>query len=199
MSFPTWEVELKLHERVIQDDPLASQDVFRVFMDPILRILLHELRCHGEDAHDSAVDAVLYYLRNPQRYDSQRAKLSTYLTHAAKRRAMDRQRSSHARIRREEKFGGEFELRVAAPKEVLEISVEARLAVRRLEQSKLRPEERRFLGMVLQGERSTRLLGEALGLGALPELELRREVKRHRDRLMKWLERFGKEGSDDES
>ncbi|NVJ05290.1 sigma-70 family RNA polymerase sigma factor [Myxococcus sp. AM001] len=199
MSFPTWEVELKLHERVIQDDPLASQDVFRVFMDPILRVLRYEMSCQGDEAYDSAVDAVLDYLRNPLRYDRQRAKLSTYLTHTAKRRAMDRQRSSQARVRREEKFGGVFALRAPAPKEAMELSVEASLAVKKLEQINFRTEERKLLGLVLQGENSTPALGKVLGLGALPKVEQQREVKRHRDRLMKRLARIGKEDSDDES
>lgn len=198
MNFPTWEVELALHARVIHKDPLSSGDVFRVFMDPIVRVLQTELHCQRDDAHDSAVDAVFYYLRNPERFDSQK-RLSTYLTQIAKRRAQDRQRSSQARIRREEKFGGEFELWRPNPKEVMERSVEARDTVRRLEQVKLRKEENKLLEQMLLGEKCSRVLGEVLELKPMPEREQRQEVKRHKDRLMKKLVRIGKEDSDDES
>jgi len=128
-----------------------------------------------------------------------RARLSTYLTQAAKKKAMDRRRSTEARTRREVEFAGVFELQARTPKEVLEVSVEARLAVERLDSSRLNARERDFLRLVLQGERSTRSLAEVLGLASLPEDALRREVKRNRDRLMKVLERLGREEPDDES
>lgn len=77
--------------------------------------------------------------------------------------------------------------------------MEARRALERLEKLNSSKEERAFLGLILQGERSTRRLAEALGLGPMSEMDLRREVKRRRDRLMKRLERLGKEDSDVES
>jgi len=55
------------------------------------------------------------------------------------------------------------------------------------------------LRLILSGERSTERLAEVLGLSELPQEQMRREVKRHRDRLMKILERFGKEDPDDPS
>ncbi|AEI68014.1 RNA polymerase sigma factor [Corallococcus macrosporus] len=193
-------MELKLHARVLQGESLASEDVFRVLMDPIVKVLKHEVGCQvDDDAYDSAVDAVLYYLRHPQRYDSQRARLSTYLTQIAKRRAADRHRSGKSRVQREEDYGEEFALRASAPKDVMELSVEARLTVRKLEQINFRTEERKLLGPVLQGEGATEELGKVLGLDSLSELEQRREVKRHRDRLMKRLARVGKEDAHDKS
>ncbi len=199
MSFPSRVDELKLHERVLQGDPVVPVDVFRTFMPPILKVLESEMSCNREDAHDSAIDAVLSYLRTPERYDPQRARLSTYLTQAAKKRAMDRRRSSDARTRREQDFAGVFEVQARPPKEVLEKSVEASLAAQRLDSLGLDEREREVLRLVLQGERSTRKLATVLGLDLLPEDEQRREVKRHRDRLMKMLERLGKEDPDDES
>jgi RNA polymerase sigma-70 factor (ECF subfamily) len=121
------------------------------------------------------------------------------LTHVAKKRAVDRHRSTAARIQREKNFADVFELRARAPNEVLEVSVEARRVMERLIHSRLDPKDRELLQLILLGERSTRRLAEALGLGPMPEDELRREVKRHRDRLMKLLERLGKEEPDDKS
>lgn len=199
MSFPTLEEERALHERVLRGDPVAPPDVFRAFMDPILSVLGRKDGRPRDDVYDSVIDALFSYLRNPERYIAQKGRLSSYLTQAAKKRLMDRHRSSEARHRREQAFGGIFELRARSPKEALEISVEARLIVGRLERFKLPERDRAFLGLVLQGERSTRILAKPLGLDSLPEADLRREVKRHRDRLMKWLARLEKEGSDVES
>jgi RNA polymerase sigma-70 factor (ECF subfamily) len=200
MSFPSRAHELKLHERVLQGDPVVPVDIYRAFMPPILKILESEMSCNPEDAHDSAIDAVLSYLRTPERYDPHRARLSTYLTQAAKKRAMDRRRSTEARSRREHDFAGVVEVQARPPKEVLEKFVEARLAAQRLDGLGLDEREREFLRLVIQGERSTGMLAKVLGLDSLPEDEQRREVKRHRDRLMKMLERLGKkEDPDDES
>jgi RNA polymerase sigma-70 factor, ECF subfamily len=196
MSFPSQAEELALHERVLQNDPVAPVDVFRAFMEPILRVLCSEMGCSREDAHDSAIDVVISYLNNPERYDRHRARLSTYLTQSAKNRAMDRRRSTAARTRREQEFATVVELQARSPKEILEISVETRLAVERLDDSRLSERDREFLRLILQGERSTRRLAEVLGLPSLPKEDLQREVKRRRDRLMKWLERLGKEDSD---
>lgn len=199
MRFPSRAEELELHERILQKEPVASADAFQAFMEPISKVLQDETGCSTDDAHDSALDALLSYLRQPERYELARARLSTYLTQAAKKKAMDRRRSSEARTRREVEFAGVFELQARTPKEVLEVSVEARLAVERLDSARLNARERDFLRLVLQGERSTRNLAEVLDLASLPEDALRKEVKRHRDRLMKVLERLGREEPDDES
>jgi len=199
MGFPALAAELELHERVLQEDPVAPAEVFRDFMEPVLRILMEEDRCNADDAHDSAIDALFAYLRAPERYDRRRARLSTYLIHAARRRAMDRRRSSEARTRREREFAVTVDLRSRNPKDVMDAAVEAGQAAELLETVKLSERERQFLGLILQGESSTERLAEVLGKASLPEDERRREVKRHRDRLMKQLERLGREHPDDRS
>lgn len=193
MSFPSPEEEQALHERVLQKDPVVPADVYQAFMEPLLRVLPTELGCTREDAYDSAIDAVLSYLNNPERYDPHRARLSSYLTQSAKNRATDRRRSSEARTRREQEFATVVELRARSPKEDLEISVETRFLLERLDDSGLDVRDREFLRLILMGERDTYVLAKVLGVDSLPKKELQREVKRHRDRLMKWLERFGKE------
>ena len=199
MGFPALADELALHERVLRKDPVAPAEVFQAFMDPILRILVEEERCNADDANDSAIDALFAYLRAPERYDRHRARLSTYLIHAARRRAVDRRRSREARTRREHEFAVTRDTHSRNPKDVLDAAVEARLAVDLLETARMGERELQFLRLVLQGESSTAKLAEVLGKGSLPEVERRREVKRHRDRLMKLLERLGREHPDDRS
>jgi RNA polymerase sigma-70 factor (ECF subfamily) len=199
MSFPPGEDELALHERVLRKDPVVSVDVFQTYMPLLLKALMSRKTCDPEDAHDAAIDAVLLYLEQPERYDRQRGRLSAYLVQIARNRAVDRYRSKTARARREQDFADVVELRDVPPNEKLERGMEAALALKRLEKYDLTERDQSALGLIFQGERSTRRLAEVLGLDSLPEDEMRREVKRHRDRLMKLLERLGKEGPDDES
>jgi RNA polymerase sigma-70 factor (ECF subfamily) len=112
---------------------------------------------------------------------------------------MDRRRTSEARTRREREFAVTADLRSRNPKDVMDAAVEAGQAVELLETVKLSERECQFLGLIFQGERSTERLAEVLGKASLPEDERRREVKRHRDRLMKQLERLGREHPDDRS
>ncbi|NTX01826.1 RNA polymerase sigma factor [Myxococcus sp. CA040A] len=197
MRYPSKAEEEALHAKILQKDVTAPAEVHRAFMDVIIHVLDREVPCrHREVAHDSAIDAVLHYLKAPERFDPHRGRLSTYLTQIAKKRALDRRRTLEKRELREQKYAGEFELVARSPKEALEATVEARLLMDRLESSGLVPEEQAFLRLVLQGEGSTERLAVALGLGPLPEDERRRQVKRHRDRLMKRLQRLGREDVD---
>ncbi|WP_309894158.1 sigma-70 family RNA polymerase sigma factor [Archangium sp.] len=199
MRFPSRADELALHERVLQEDSVAPVDVFQTYMPLLQRALLHKGVLEPEDGRESALDAVLLYLEQPKRYDRQRGGLSNYLVQLAWGRAVDRHRSRAARTRNERSFADLVELHAPASNEELERGMEVALALKRLEKCDITQRDQAVLRLILQGERSTRVLAEVLGLGSLPEDEMRREVKRHRDRLMKLLERLGEEGPDDES
>jgi len=200
MRYPAPADERALHERVVQRDPVASVDVYRTYMDGIVEILMRKHGCDEDTAHDSAIDAILSYIHRPDRYDPGRRPLFFYLMQAAWHRAVDRLRSANARARREQDFGRGVEQGARTPNEEMEASVRARQLVDLLEKGEYLTEiDRAALRLFLAGEGSTEEMAKALGLPPRPMAELRREVKRHRDRLMKLLERFGKEGSDDES
>lgn len=201
MGYLPPEDERALHERVLQRDPVAPTDVFMTYMDRIVRILMRRLGCDEDAAHDSTVEVIFTYIHKPARYDPGKGRLFSYLMQAARHRVVDKRRSSDARIRREQSSGRGVEDQPWAPKEILENFVEARLAMKRLVERGYLKNERDgdALLLILSGERSTERLAESLGLSSLPREEQRRAVKRHRDRLMKVLERFGKEDSDGES
>jgi RNA polymerase sigma-70 factor, ECF subfamily len=201
MSYPSPADERLLHERVVQHDPVASTDVFMTYMDRIVKILMRRLGCDEDTAWDSTIDVIYAYIHRPARYDPGKGRLFAYLMQAAKHRVADKRRSADARAKREQDFGRGVELWARSPKEELEDLVEARLAMKRLVERGYLKNERDWeaLRLILYGERSTEILAVALGLTSLPKDELKRAVKRHRDRLMKLLERFGKEDSDGES
>ncbi|QSQ14827.1 sigma-70 family RNA polymerase sigma factor [Myxococcus landrumensis] len=198
MRYPTRAEEEALHARVLKGraDPTAPAEVHRAFNGTLIHVLRQEVKCLMDEAVDSAVDAVLAYLAAPERFDARLSRLSTYLTRIAKRKALDRQRSRKNQDRRNQEYAGVVELVARAPNEEMEATVEARLLAERLEALGFSPREQTILRLVLQGEGSTERLAEALGLGPMPEEERRRQVKRHRDRLMKRLERLGREDSD---
>ncbi|MBJ6761790.1 sigma-70 family RNA polymerase sigma factor [Myxococcaceae bacterium JPH2] len=196
MSFPSQPEEQALHERVLARDSLATEDVFKVFVDPIIKWLCKQPGRSPEDARDATIDVIYGYLNHPERYAPAKGRLHTYLMQSARKRTLDRYRSNAARHRREQEYGGVFELRAMPPKDSLEITVEARLMADRLAQEPLTKTDHNVIKLVMEGERSTHVLAEAMGLPESAEPIRRREVKRNRDRLMKVLGRLRKEDSD---
>jgi len=191
LKFPLPPDELTLHNRVLSRDPIAPMDVFQKLMEPLRATICHDLSCTEDEAYDSAVDAILAYIEEPERFDKNRARLSTYITDIAKKRAIDRLRSRTAAQRRAEDYTEAVELRTTNPKEVMENEVEARELWQWVEKMVPKERDRRVLKLILAGERSTAVLAEALDINGLSPIEQRREVKQHRDRLMKILERLG--------
>ena len=183
--------ELALHQRVLTGDPVVPVDVFQMLMEPLQKVLRRDLRCTEDEAYDSGVDAILSYLEEPRRYDPNRGRLSTYLMDIAKKRAIDRLRSRTASAQRDENYAVAVELHRSNPKEIMEAELEAHELWKRVEAAVPSDRDRQLLKLILAGERSTAALAEALGVTGLSTLEQRREVKQHRDRLMKILERLG--------
>ncbi|GEN11427.1 NB-ARC domain-containing protein [Myxococcus fulvus] len=175
--------------------PVVVEDILRVSTPRIALYVRDRLKCDEEIAHDAAVDAVVSYLNNPDRYDPSKYDLDEYLSQAALHQARDRSRAAFAKSRREQQFASELELSLRDPREQMEQSVEANNALKKLVARGYLKDEKDMaaLAMLLQGERSTERLAKALGLDALKQEQMRREVKRQRDRLMKILERFGRQ------
>lgn len=197
MPFPKPDQETELHERMAAGDPLAPADVAAAYMLPLASVTKNDLRCDDDNAHDAAVDALLYYFDRVAEYDPSRGRLATYLVDIAKKRCIDRLRSSTRRAGRDEKFGAIVELGGAAPKERVENRVEAAKLWDRIEKALPDARDRAAVQLVVDGERSTEALAVALGLPeTLSEGERRAEVKRHRDRLVKTLERLGEKLDD---
>jgi RNA polymerase sigma-70 factor (ECF subfamily) len=193
--------ELELHQMALRKDRFALLELLKAFMDPIVGFLMSDMKCARQTAEDVVVDVLCDYVEEPSRYDPHKGRLISYLTRAAKHHLWDQHRSETARVRRNQEFGQLVELWKRSPKEEMENSVEANRLVERLIQRGVLKDEKDVaaLRLILCGERSTEKLAEVLGLSALPLERMRREVKRHRDRLMKILERFGKENPDDPS
>jgi RNA polymerase sigma-70 factor, ECF subfamily len=191
MQFPSSQVETALHERVLAADPIAPVDLFAQVTDPLISAIRHDLQCDAEIARDSAIDALFDYLHTPAAYKPDKGRLCTFLTQVGKHKAIDRIRARSAEARREQEFVALVELGQSAPNEEMERSAEALALWHQIEQVVQDGRDRKALALILDGERSTDALAEALGIHGLTQLERQREVKRHRDRLLKTLERLG--------
>lgn len=190
--FPDRDAERDLHDRVLSGDATVTSDVFSEYVTALAQRVTADLGCDEEDAHDAAIDAVYSYLDAPDRYQTRQGRLATFLSNIAKKRAIDRLRSRPAGTKREERFAQAVELSAPAPNEQVEEGAEARRIWEMIEMSVSGEHDRNALQLILAGERSTIALAEALGLPDLPDLDRQREVKRHRDRLLKVLERLGR-------
>jgi RNA polymerase sigma-70 factor (ECF subfamily) len=191
MQFPSSEVEITLHQRVLAADPIAPADLCAHLVEPLISAIQHDLGCDAEYARDSAIDALFDYLNSPAAYKQEKGRLCTFLVQVAKHKAIDRIRARSAQARREREFGSLVEVREPAPNEQMERSAEAQELWQRIEQVVQDDRDRLALALILDGERSTETIAEALGVQGLTTLERQREVKRHRDRLLKTLERLG--------
>lgn len=201
MRHPSPEEEMLLHQRLLEHDPLAYYDVFPMYMERIAK----KLEGAGYDvdvARDAALETVLAYRKNPERYDSRKVHLFTYIMGVARHKAVDRWRSVQARAQREKKQG-DVELLRRTPKdqvEQMETYVRVRQLVDLLEKGEvLNERDQAILRLFLMGEGSTEEVAKVLRLPPMPKQERQSEAKRHRDRLLKRLARFGKEDSDDDS
>lgn len=198
MAFPKASEESALHERLLSSDPLASADAFSMFTDALAAAVRRDVRCSLDTAVDSAVDALMEYLNGPTSYDPSRGRLSTFLAQIAKRRAIDRLRARSAEVRREQEFGALVELTALAPNEEMERAAQSEQLWEMIEHTVLDDRDRAALLLILSGERSTAVLAEAFGIDARSPLERESAVKRHRDRLIKALQRLGARLSNDD-
>jgi len=187
----------QVHDRLLQGDATASADCAGAVIGPLTKRLerrFPELR--GSDVLvDAVTDAVFSYLRQPGQYDPARRGLLGFLAMAAEGDLKNALAKWHRRKEMEVPLD-DVDLEVVAGNRMVgpgdpagEFDLdEIRSGVRALFDD---PRDRQMADLVLEGERSIELFARILGLEGLPIDEQRREVKRHKDRIKKRLERYG--------
>ncbi len=187
-SWETW------HAQLLAGDDLASAELAAALRPELVAHLRRRYprRADQEWIEDAADDALIAYLLEPEKFDPARASLPAYLKMAAEgdlKNALARQR------RREKKIAAGVELDQLGGKPSQADDPTWRLIAEELRgelQSLLPdPRDQALLTLLAEGERSTAVFAEALGLADLPREEQRTEVKRHKDRLKKKLQRYG--------
>jgi RNA polymerase sigma-70 factor (ECF subfamily) len=203
-EFPSPEEGLGFHVRLCSADATATADVCRAYLAPLLAWLATTFP-RFEDALQAtaAGDALMDYVQHPRRYDPERLDLGAYLRMAARgdlRNARCREQRHQGRrvpfsVVELDEDTGNISGREEDPALAAERREEAERgqALLRSVREQLTEGDRRVLDLMLQGERSTAVHAEALGLTALPVAEQEREVKRAKDRVTKRLQRGGRE------
>ena len=188
---------LELHNRLMSDDPLATNDIFEAVVPELethLRIKFPNLAPSVDpDIYTSAVfDALTDYFKNPNRYDHSKSGLMTYLRMVATRDMQNllAKESRHAKgkvsfedVEFDQSDGNDIAETVAN-------GLYERQLMERLTQD-MKPAESAVLRLMMEGERSTAAAVKLLGIEHLPTSEQAKEVKRVKDRIKKRIQRKG--------
>lgn len=187
-----------LHARLLSGDRLVSEAVMRLLLPHLVADVAQGFSQADEQLiADGVTDALLDYCEHPQQFDAGRGvPLNRYLATAARRNVANLLRGERRRKARERKAGGRNrEADVAQDpaagntrQEDLE-RIERRRAA--MSEALANPTDREVLGLVLDGVKEAGAFARILGLAHLPPGEQRKEVRRHKDRITRFLRRKG--------
>jgi RNA polymerase sigma-70 factor, ECF subfamily len=200
----TQEAALVLHQRLLAQDPTAANDLAEAYLEALV-VWLGETDARApEDVRiEAAEDAILALIRNPASYSPKRQTLEVYLRMSARGDLRNRLRKE-----RRHQTGrmaltsvellpdsGKYLGHTDDPSLPLRIAQEKQSVVDGVPDSLnqgLSETDRRALEMILRKERRTSVYAELYGLQHLSAQEQVRQVKRHKDRLKKLLQRGGR-------
>ena len=190
----------QLHERLLAGDVTASAEIATTFLDPLVERM--RARYHWlDDPHlsqSAAVDAVDGYLRRPETYNPDKGSLATYLYLAAvgdlknalTKLGRERRAQGGKRVVELDTPGAEYlvgdddGLSVEEQVDVLLSPIWAKL-------SELLPDpiDHEIVRLMMDNVRDTKVFAQILGITDLSPDDQAQEVKRHKDRLKKHLQR----------
>jgi RNA polymerase sigma-70 factor (ECF subfamily) len=189
---------LALHHRLLRGDRLASEELARLMLPLLQEELTRRFpRADEQLVSDGVIDAVLDYCASPQQFDpSKDVPLDRFLATAAWRNVGNLLIGERRRRRREKKAGGE--------KREADVALEpAARNIRREEEEQWAErrsailaalddlKDREIMALRLDGVRDTAAYARILLITDLPIQRQREEVKRHKDRITRFLRRKG--------
>lgn len=195
MSMDEWQREI--HERLLAGDVTAPAELAERLLDPLLQRLAKKYpKLPDPDLiPDAVTDALMSYIKRPAQFDPNKRSLLGFLDMAAEgdlRNALAKEK----RRRQKEIPLENVELEVAAGNSEEEGNSETEPERGQLRQALPRifvdPKDLVMVELIISGERMTEAFVKVLKLQHLPVEQQRREIKRHKDRLKKRLERYGK-------
>jgi DNA-directed RNA polymerase specialized sigma24 family protein len=186
-----------LLHRLRQGDPVAPEE-FCVRFLPMLLADRRWVRGATRDEHviEEAVHRALFdFVRRPDRYDSSRSPLISYLRRAARGDLLNLL-SREERHRKRRAPLEAVELRPPAGNEehsppAVPGAVSQELLLRRLRNELPEPRDWEALCLILDGVKKTAVFARLYGLADLPPAEQARAVKQHKDRVKQRARRLG--------
>lgn len=190
------------HRRILQCDITAFAELSEIALPYLITFLQSIFPNSDAHLHDMvAIDCLLSYQTKPEQYNRNKLSLFAFLKMAARRdmlNALDREARQVRRLvdlddvdlsANEAMLSDE-----AALEEWLKGHTDKPLEGILLElDGMFNEQETAVLYLMLEGERSSDVFADALGIGGLDTAVQRREVKKVKDRIIKRLQRFGQE------
>jgi RNA polymerase sigma-70 factor, ECF subfamily len=196
MPMDTW--QHNIHKKLLAQEVTAPAELAEVLLEPLIHRLTRKFpKLPDSDLlYDAVTDALMSYVKRPAQFDPAKRSLMGFLVMAAEGDLHNALAKEKRRRQKEISFK-DVELGEAAGKsEVEDGNSETEPAEEKLRQALPRifedPKDLVMVEMMISGERTTEAFVEVLKLQHLPIEQQRREVKRHKDRLKKRLERYGK-------
>lgn len=195
---------LSVHRRLLSGDPTAPADAAELLLDPLVARLNGRWPglAHTDACHDAAVEVLVMYLVDPNRYDPNRASLVGWLVmqahgdlkndHASKLRRFERDWLVESELPPDPNTDAPPMVgdQVASHDTVLAVETSAVFAAVRAAFPDERDRQLIWLTCI-EGSRSTDEAARVLGLENLPSAERTAQVKRAKDRVMRRLRRLG--------
>ncbi len=187
-----------LHDRLLRGDRLASEELARLLLLPLVEEIARRLRTTDEQIiTDGVIDAVLDYCGDPQKFNTDKGvPLDRFLATAAWRNVQNLLTGERRRKERERKVGNK--------KREADVAVDP--VARNIRREELRqldgreaamfaalddPKDKEILRLKLDGVRDTASFARVLKITHLPVAEQREEIRRHKDRIIRFLRRKG--------
>lgn len=208
---------LFVHRSLLSGEVTAPRVLFSLCLEPLVKTLrLKAPKTAREEMwQDAAIDAILELIARPHRYDPRKSAVLTYLSVIAQRRLIDALRretrqtqvtsletdlasqsfvagedeSANTLLERLAQRGDFSQWQLGEAQVLLESSEERARLDGILREILPDARDRRAFELIAQGRVATEELAAALELEELPVAEQRKEVKRHRDRIMKRIQR----------
>jgi len=192
----------EIHERLLAEDVTAPAELAEaVLEEPVKQLLIRRLRRYfpnlkePELLYDSIIDALMNYIKRPSQFDPTKRSFPGFLVMAARMDLLNALKQKR-HLKKEISIEDVEILSRAGNYWVEEESLPERLDSQRTwgEVGKLFSELRdlEILKLIMAGEKKTEVFAKVLEIENRSPEEQRKEVKRHKDRIQKRLERYGK-------
>ena len=185
---------LELHRRLLDGDPTASAEIAEMMLPPLKAHLhkRHSAKLDHEALDDVAVDAVIAYLKAPEKFDPSKAGLFRYLTLIAEGDLKD---TIRYRSRRPHNFVDSVEISEHSANRENDDAESRAGAMAILDRYGTEictdPGDEVVLALMLRGEKGSESFARALGLRPLDSPNSRRTVTQVKDKIKKRLRRLG--------
>lgn len=190
--------EVALHQRLLAGDLTASAEIAETYLPRLIHYMgTHFPRIDPHLVETATDDALMSYLQRPEQYDPGKLSLERYLRMSARcdlyNLLTESKRESGPQDRQD------VELDATSMEHDIEdetgLSVEEQVAIlispvwQRLQELLPNQVDLEIVLLMMEDIRETSAYATILGITHLTQEEQAREVKRHKDRLKKWLQR----------